>query len=267
VEGGERRESGASDGDLGRAADINMAETWASLARFAGQPSDRIESVRLFVSGIPVAFFNGAMATGPSGDPARCVARAVDFMAASGVPWLLWVREGVDDALLAAGRAAGLRDAGGPPAMAWPAPIPAAPPPHPDLEIGLVDDLEGLDAHRDLMTRAFEMPRDVAEQLLVEEMVDDPGFAIVIGRVGGEPVSTAVLSVTGSTAGVYNVATPPEHQRRGYGRVLTRAAVDEGLRRGCDHAILQASTAGQPVYEAMGFVHVGRYVQLEGPPA
>ena len=74
------------------------------------------------------------------------------------------------------------------------------------------------------------------------------------------------VSVTGTTAGVYNVATPVEHQRRGYGRALTRAAVDEGMQRGCDHAILQSSPAGQPVYEAMGFTHLGYYVQLEGPP-
>ena len=40
----------------------------------------------------------------------------------------------------------------------------------------------------------------------------------------------------------------------------------EGARRGCDHAILQASPAGQPVYETMGFTHLGNYTQLEGPP-
>lgn len=251
--------------DLGRAADVNMAATWQALARLAGRTIEQVGNVQLFTTGIPAAFFNGAMATGPSDDPERCVARSIEFMAEHGVPFLLWAREGVDGALLEAGRAAALRDAGGPPAMAW-SPISPPPPARPDLEINVVDDRAGLDAHRDLMVRAFEMPPGFVERLLIEEMVGDPAFAIVVGRVDGVPVSTAVVSITGTTAGIYNVATPVEHQRRGYGRALTRAAVDEGVRRGCDHAILQASPAGQPVYEEMGFVHVGRYVQLEGPP-
>jgi predicted acetyltransferase len=63
------------------------------------------------------------------------------------------------------------------------------------------------------------------------------------------------------------VATPPEHRRRGYGAAVTWAAIEEGRRQGCDHAALQASELGAPIYRSMGFVDVGQYVQLEGPPA
>ncbi len=73
-----------------------------------------------------MAFFNGAFVTGRVADPGRVVADAVAFMAEREVPWLLWVREGIDDGLLAAGRRAGLRDAGGPPGMVLPS-IPAQP--------------------------------------------------------------------------------------------------------------------------------------------
>ena len=45
-----------------------------------------------------------------------------------------------------------------------------------------------------------------------------------------------------------------------------RAGVAEGARRGCTNSILQASDAGYPIYRRMGFVDLGRYVQLEGPP-
>ena len=60
------------------------------------------------------------------------------------------------------------------------------------------------------------------------------------------------------------MATPPEFRRRGYGAAATWAAIEVGAQRGCDHAVLQASEMGAPVYRRMGFVDVGRYVQLEG---
>jgi predicted acetyltransferase len=72
--------------------------------------------------------------------------------------------------------------------------------------------------------------------------------------------------VTGATAGVYNVATPQRFRARGYGEALTWAAIDEGATRDCRVAILQSSDAGYPIYKRMGFVEIGRYLQLEGPP-
>ena len=252
--------------DLGWLADVNLAHTSALVARLGGGPVEQFGPLQLAVTGIPVAFFNGAYLTAPVEDPDGCVRQAIEFMAPAGVPWLLWVREGVDDAVLDAARRAGLRDAGGPPAMGL-APIPSIPTPPTGLEItAVVTDAASVDAHCELLSRAFEMPAEIAHHLVNEQTVADPTVAVVIGHVGGEPVSTALVCVSGSTAGVYNVATAPEHQRKSYGTALTWAAVAEGQRRGCNHAILQTSPAGQTIYEAMGFVHLGRYVQLEGPP-
>jgi predicted GNAT family acetyltransferase len=69
------------------------------------------------------------------------------------------------------------------------------------------------------------------------------------------------------TAGVYNVVTVPAHRGKGYGAAVTWAVVAEGARRGCTHAVLQASETGYPVYRRMGFVDAGWYVELTGPPA
>lgn len=252
--------------NLGALADANLAHTWAAIARLSGGPVDRFGSLQLAATGIPAAFFNGAYLAAPTDDPDGCIRHAIEFMAVAGVPWLLWIREGVDDALMAAGRRAGLRDVGGPPAMGL-ASIRSVPDPPAGLEVTAVTDAAGIDVHCELLSRAFGMPAAIAHRLVNEQTVTDPTVGVVIGHVGGVPVSTALVCVSGATAGVYNVATPPEHQREGYGAALTWAAIAEGQRRGCDHAILQASAAGRPVYEAMGFVHLGRCVQLEGPPA
>jgi GNAT superfamily N-acetyltransferase len=247
--------------ELGRLADVNLAQTWALLARLMGVPVGRAESAVFVATGLDAAFFNGVYVAGPTHDPDAVVRDAIAFMSEQGVPWLLWVREGVDDELLAAGRRAGLTDAGGPPAMAL-ASIGAPPEPPAELDVVVIDGPAGVDTFRDVTARGFEMPIDFTTRLVSEATLADPGIAAVLGTVAGEPVSVALVSVTGATAGIYMVATPDQHRRRGYGAAMTWAAIREGARLGCDHVILQASELGAPVYRDMGFVDIGRYVQL-----
>jgi len=251
--------------ELGRLADANLAGAWANIGGHAGEVGGSPECP-FVATGLPVAFFNGVYATGPVDDPDQLIADANAFMAERGVPWLLWVREGVDDALLDAGRRAGLTDAGGPPAMALPA-ISEIPPLPDGLEITIVRDVAELEVARDLGARGFEMPREFIDVLAAESMLDDPTVVMVTGSLDGVPVSTALVGVTGSTAGIYNVATPPEHRRRGYGEALTWAAVAQGRRLGCDHSVLQASPMGAPIYRHMGYVELGTYAQLAYEPA
>lgn len=248
--------------ELGRLADVNLADSWSKFGRNSGSVGGP-PSCPFVVTGIPAAFFNGVYPTGPVEAPDQLVADAIAFMSERSVPWLLWVREGVDERLLDAGRRAGLVDAGGPPAMVLPR-IPADPPRRADVSIDVVDDGVRLEAFRDVGARGFEMPREIIDALTDEWMLDDPSIVLLLGTVDSVPVSGALVSVTGTTAGIYNVATPPEHRRRGYGEALTWAAVREGARLGCDHSALQASELGASVYRRMGYVDVGQYVQLEG---
>jgi GNAT superfamily N-acetyltransferase len=250
---------------LGRLADVNMAQTWARLGEAMGAAVAEVDSAVFVATGFAAAFFNGVYTTDPVGDPEAVVRDAIVFMSEQRVPWLLWVREGVDDALLDAGRRAGLADAGGPPGMALASigPSPGGPA---GLDIEVIHDRAGIDTFCDLAARGFEMPIDFTTRLVSEATLADPGVVAVLGRVADQPVSVALVCVTGTTAGIYMVATPAEHRRRGYGAAVTWAAIQEGARLGCDHAILQASEMGAPVYRDMGFVDIGRYVQLEGRP-
>ena len=97
------------------AGDHNLASAWAALGRHGGFAVGQTDTVSLTSSGLPIAFFNGAFTTGRCADPQRVVADVIEFFGERNVPFLLWVRHGVDDALLDAGLGAGLRNAGGPP--------------------------------------------------------------------------------------------------------------------------------------------------------
>ncbi|TFH15622.1 MAG: hypothetical protein E4H05_08005, partial [Acidimicrobiales bacterium] len=137
--------------ELARLTDANLAGSWANIGGHAGEVGGSPECP-FVATGLPAAFFNGVFATGPVDDPDQLIADATAFMAERGGPWLLWVREGVDDALLDAGRRSGLTDAGGPPAMALPA-IPEDPPVPDGLETTIVRDAGELEVARDLAAR------------------------------------------------------------------------------------------------------------------
>lgn len=251
--------------ELGAAADENLARAWAALGRTMGADVIDDGPLTLVATGIPIAFFNGAYLRHTSASPDSMIRDAIEFFAARDLEWLLWVREGVAPNVLESGRAAGLRDAGGPPAMGV-APIPASPPAPPELTVEIATTTEQLADHGSMLREGFQVPQEVVDRLIRPALLDDPQLAVFVGRVAGEPVSCSLLAVSGETAGVYNVATPAAFRGRGYGAALTWAVIAEGARRGCTNAVLQASQLGYPVYQRMGFIDLGRYVQLSGPP-
>src|SRR6185369_4396008 len=116
----------------------------------------------------------------------------------------------------------------------------------------------------DVVAAGFGLPVDLCHRVISKTLIDTPGVAVFTGLIERQPVSTAMLAVTDGVAGVYNVATADPNRGRGYGAALTWAAVAEGARRGCRIASLQSSPLGLPVYERMGFRHLGDYVHLIG---
>jgi ribosomal protein S18 acetylase RimI-like enzyme len=84
-------------------------------------------------------------------------------------------------------------------------------------------------------------------------------FAGYVGYAGGEPVSTAAVVMGGGAIGVYNVATIPTQQRRGYGEAVMRYALADAKREhGIERTILQSTPAGFKLYERMGYRTVAR---------
>ena len=87
-------------------------------------------------------------------------------------------------------------------------------------------------------------------------------LALYVGRVGGRAVSTAIGLTVGAEVGIFDVATPPEHRRHGYGSALTTRAARDGFAAGADLAWLQSSAIGESVYRRLGFRQVETYVLL-----
>lgn len=127
------------------------------------------------------------------------------------------------------------------------------------VDIRAVHDEATLADHVMLVSSAFDFVRDVLANVFTTRLFDEPAWSAYVGYVDGAPVATTQLMVKDGVAGLYYVGTLEQHRGRGYGDALTRHAIIEGAKLGCDISTLQASPAGYPVYKKIGFEDVGYY--------
>lgn len=75
-----------------------------------------------------------------------------------------------------------------------------------------------------------------------------------IGYVGDEAVTSSTLLVGGGSASVYNVSTPVELRRQGFGGAITHAALQHARNLGYRWTWIWSSPLGKSVYAKLGFV-------------
>jgi GNAT superfamily N-acetyltransferase len=75
----------------------------------------------------------------------------------------------------------------------------------------------------------------------------------LIGYHDGKPVTSSTLLIAGGIAGIYDISTPPEHRRRGFGSAITVATLNLARAKGERHVCCMASEMGLPIYARLGF--------------
>ena len=84
-------------------------------------------------------------------------------------------------------------------------------------------------------------------------------FVCWVGYREGLPVATAATVACQGVAGLYNVATVPNHRERGYGEAITRYAIAAAIRENkVERVVLQSTSQGLSLYRRMGFDTVTR---------
>src|SRR5947208_14455991 len=107
-------------------------------------------------------------------------------------------------------------------------------------------------AHARLAAAGFEAPAEPFLQLMTPSVLAAPGVRCYLGEVDGETVTTGVGLTLGSFVGIFNIATPPAHRRRGYGAAVTAQAVAGGVAGGANWARLESSAAAYRVDAGLG---------------
>lgn len=242
--------------DFDREQLFRNVHSW--LSGYDPKPRDGRDPV-IFRGGGAHPIHNGVIRT-VDADLDQAIEQAREYLA--GVAWLWWSgddsRPGLAEELLARGA----RDAGGMPVMAVRIDDVTAPEFPPEL---LVEEVAGRRALREWVEAYAEpmgVPAEkVGDALETERNRSDAegSYRRFVGRVDGRVVSTSAVLTHDDTAGVYVVATAEPFQRRGYGTAMTAAALRAARRDGATVGTLQASAAGEPVYERMGFRTVAGY--------
>jgi GNAT superfamily N-acetyltransferase len=87
----------------------------------------------------------------------------------------------------------------------------------------------------------------------------------VAETASGEIVGTGVATLNGHVAWIGTIWVAPAWRGRGVGRRLTAAPIDAAEAAGCRTLVLVATTAGQPLYERLGFTVQTSYRIVEAP--
>ncbi len=150
---------------------------------------------------------------------------------------------------------------GHPPFMLRPAG--GSPPPLPDgLRIQPVRTEDDLRVFVDTLVTGYPLPEARAAPLVTAAMLDGP-VRMFVGYLEDQPVGTAGARLGHGLVDVEWVSTMPQARGRGVGAALTWAAT------ACspgDDAALIASDAGQPIYQALGYLRLQRFTVWHRPP-
>lgn len=121
------------------------------------------------------------------------------------------------------------------------------------VRLALKDDFETVVA---LMSETFRMDRATASQGASPMKNANAKSDIWIIEDGGQPTSTAITRRVGNSITLWNMATSPRFERKGYGRAIMNHALHQARQDGAKIGLLMASDAGKPLYDATGWVSV-----------
>lgn len=94
---------------------------------------------------------------------------------------------------------------------------------------------------------------------------DPTVYHILLGRLDGETVATALAFDLNGDCGIYNVSTLGHARRRGLGTALTAIQLHDARSRGCETASLQSTPTAERLYAAAGFRDLGLILEHVPP--
>lgn len=121
------------------------------------------------------------------------------------------------------------------------------------VRISRVETPDDLAMFRAILSRVFYMPRSEVDLVLGNNALNATHIHHYLGSIGGVPIATTTLVVDGNLAGIWNVGTLDEYERRGIGSEMMHHALADAHNMGYGESMLLASTEGVPLYERLGY--------------
>ncbi|MCI2284724.1 GNAT family N-acetyltransferase [Colwellia sp. MSW7] len=116
--------------------------------------------------------------------------------------------------------------------------------------VKLVTKTQELMAWVDIASKAFGY---VIDQSVIESLMNDSEIRLLLAYDNDEAIATALMYKTGSIIGVHQVGVKPDVQGKGFSRLLMSELIVNCAEWQGTHVVLQASDAGKPLYDKLGF--------------
>ncbi|GIH04188.1 hypothetical protein Rhe02_22550 [Rhizocola hellebori] len=104
-----------------------------------------------------------------------------------------------------------------------------------------------------IIVAGFPVVPNPRSPLLPQSVLQQPQWKVWLAHRDGVAAAAGYTYDDGTAAGVYLLATLPEHRSAGLGRAMMTTAIAAHPNR---HIALVATTAGEPLYLSLGFVKV-----------
>ncbi|HEY4096265.1 MAG TPA: GNAT family N-acetyltransferase [Baekduia sp.] len=239
-----------TDSDLYRRGTATLLASWEEYAHgSSGAGLQRMAGVAaaVFPRGPEREFYNNALLDrdlGPAERAAAVDAMAAAYDAASVERYAAWVHES-DEAMRAELSRRGYTIDESTRAMAMS--LHAVPRASPDIELAPPDWAEYL--------RILDVPAGLLHG------VDRGAFHLLVARLAGTGVATAMAFDHDGDCGVFNVSTLEAARRQGLGTALTARHLRDAIQRGCSTASLQSTPIAERIYARLGFRDLGRILE------
>lgn len=115
--------------------------------------------------------------------------------------------------------------------------------------------LETASCWAEIAWQSFDSPPGAPESFvrLAQALSQDNSFLLAIAYRHGQPAGTFLLSLQGSTAGVYYFAVMPDLRRQGLAQAMMAKIKEYTVQKGFPVLTLQATPSGLPFYAREGF--------------
>jgi ribosomal protein S18 acetylase RimI-like enzyme len=238
----------------------NFFSLWDAFGGLPGIEYSKGPEMTRFISGIPYPLCNDVIHAHFPGDEIDLqIERALRPFEERNLPMFWWVGPSTQPAHLGTlleahglvfvedviGMAVNLRE------------IDDAVPHRHGLTVDEVKDSDALRVWSKVFGKGFEIPevaisffRDALHRIGI---APQSPYKHYVGTLHGTPVGCSSVYISHGVAGIYNVTTLPDAQRKRIGAALTLRPLLDAREKGCTCGILQSTQAGLNLYKRLGF--------------
>jgi len=122
----------------------------------------------------------------------------------------------------------------------------------PDVDVTTIKSIHDIDTWTKVAIQSFGYDIDIS---VIQKIASVPDVRLFLVTVDSQPAATAMIYKTGEVIGIHQMGVSEAYRGKGIAHKLMRHIIAQCIESSCKYITLQASAAGQGLYEKLGFKH------------